>query len=216
MGVKKRDLVIAFAFFVTALFLTLTWKEADTYIKQSLTTVQAMGYWGPPAFLILFIVATVLLAPSVPFVIAAGFLFGPVVGTLYALSATLVSASVSFWIARRLGAKHVERILPANVLHIHELQNILAKGNISFVLLIRLLVPIPFGIFNYSLGLSGMSYLPFLVGTFFGTAPWIVAYICFGQAITSSDVRWVALGLLLCVAVFIGIQRLRRHQIYAG
>ena len=71
--------------------------------------VRGAGAWAPALFVVLQILVTVPPVPRTIFTLAAGLLFGSVLGVAIAVSATALSAVVAFWLVRLTGGALVER-----------------------------------------------------------------------------------------------------------
>ena len=66
-------------------------------------SVRGAGAWAPALFVVLQVLVTVPPVPRTIFTLAAGLLFGSVVGVAIAVSATALSAVVAFWLVRLTG-----------------------------------------------------------------------------------------------------------------
>ena len=64
---------------------------------------------APLAFLALFVVMTLLLLPTLPLNLGAGFLWGPYWGGLYTVIGASIGASLAFLVSRYLAASFVDR-----------------------------------------------------------------------------------------------------------
>lgn len=143
-------------------------------------TVRAAGFWAPVLFVLLQGVVTVAPVPRTVFTVAAGVLFGPVAGVALTVTGTVLAASGAFWLVRSLGRGVVER-------HTHRagvawLQARLERSGLLAVLSLRLIPMMPFPVVNYASGLSGVRFLPYLIGTVLGILPGTVAVVVLGDA----------------------------------
>jgi uncharacterized membrane protein YdjX (TVP38/TMEM64 family) len=73
--------------------------------------IEALAYWGPILFIILFIVGTSLLFPESIFALAAGAIFGVWWGLLWMTIAGVLASFVMFYIGRHVFRRPVESIL---------------------------------------------------------------------------------------------------------
>src|SRR5262245_10042122 len=76
--------------------------------------VRAAGAWGPLALVGLLVLQAVIAPlPSLPVLMAAGFVYGPWVGFAIGWFGLLVGASACFGLARMLGRPFAERFVSA-------------------------------------------------------------------------------------------------------
>lgn len=78
------------------------------------STVSSAGPLGPVVFVLLYGLAAVLLIPASVLTISAGFLFGPVLGTIVVSIASTFGAGLSFLIGRYLARSFVQRKIGEN------------------------------------------------------------------------------------------------------
>ena len=145
-------------------------------------TVRGAGAWAPALFVLLQIVITVPPVPRTLFTLAAGLLFGAVTGVVLAVTATALAAVVAFWLVRLTGGALVERY--ADLGPVRWTRRRLDRSGLLAVTSLRLIPAIPFSILNYAAGLSGVRFVPYLLGTVLGTAPGTVALVILGDAVT--------------------------------
>src|SRR5262249_3652152 len=69
--------------------------------------VGELGAWGPVLFVLLYVLLTVVLLPGTPITVAAGAVFGPLVGTALISLASTTSAALSFLIGHNLAREAV-------------------------------------------------------------------------------------------------------------
>jgi uncharacterized membrane protein YdjX (TVP38/TMEM64 family) len=120
-------------------------------------------------FLTLFIVLSALALPG-PLILclAAGALFGVLVGTLYVTSAATTGASLTFLAARYLFRERIQELFGK---HLEKVNKVLAQETFMRLLFIRLIPVVPFTLINIGAGLSKMPVRTFIAGTFLGIIP---------------------------------------------
>lgn len=184
--------VLLAAFVAVALFVPLP--EAEVIRDWA----RGAGPWFPLLFFVAHALVTVAV-PRVPFTLSAGLLFGPVVGTVVAISATTVSAALAFLLVRAIGREAVAARLthPAVV----AVDRRLARRGWLAVGSLRLIGPVPFPLINYCAGVSSMRLAPFLVATAVGVVPGAVAVVALGDALTGRTDPVLVVVTVVCVVI---------------
>lgn len=172
--------------------------------------VAASGAWGPVVYVVLHVVVTLVPVPKNLLATIAGALFGLGPGIALSWSASLLSALVTFQLARHLGREAVEELTG------HRLQGVrrvLRDQGVLSVVVARLTPVVPFTVVNYAAGVSPVTRRDYVVGTAVGVVPGTVAYVALGasagQDLTTIGIA-VALGVLLLAATAALGRRLRR------
>lgn len=126
---------------------------------------------------------TVLTALSVPgamlMTLAAGFLFGPWLGGLYALIGATAGAGLVF-LAARAGLSNLADHAGT---HVQRLKAGFREDALSYLLVLRLVPVFPFWLVNLVAGASGMSLAVYLTATFFGMIPGVFVYAGIGNGV---------------------------------
>lgn len=143
-------------------------------------TVRGAGWWAPVLFVLLQGAVTVVPVPRTVFTVAAGVLFGSVMGVLLTITGTAVAAVVAFWLVRLIGGRLVER-------HFHRpgfawVRTRLDHSGLLAVVSLRLIPAVPFAAMNYAAALSGVRFTPYLLGTILGVLPGTIGIVVLGDA----------------------------------
>lgn len=143
----------------------------------------SVGPWFPLAFLAAHVVVTVAPFPRTAFTLAAGLLFGPLLGVALAVVASTLSAILALLAVRGLGWQ-----LGGLVPHprIDALDARLHRRGWPVVVSMRLIPAVPFSVLNYAAGASAVRLVPYSVATFFGLLPGTTAVVLLGDAMTGS------------------------------
>jgi uncharacterized membrane protein YdjX (TVP38/TMEM64 family) len=152
--------------------------------------LRSTGVWAPILYMLLYTIATVLVMPSTPLNLLGGALFGPWLGTLWTSAGAIVAAMVTFAFTRTIGRKTVAHRLSGRW---QTLDAELRRGGLFYMIAIRLVPFMPYGLLNFAAGLTSVSYRDYLLGTLLGTTPGILPYVLLG----SSGLRAVQTGDLL-------------------
>ncbi|QIM22273.1 TVP38/TMEM64 family protein [Phycicoccus sp. HDW14] len=173
--------------------------------------VAGTGAWGPLVFVVLHVLVTLVPVPKNLLAGIAGALFGLGAGVALAWVAAVLSAVVTFELARRLGHEAVAAMTGPRV---ERVRRVLLEQGVLAVLIARLTPLVPFTVVGYGAGVSPVSRRDHLVGTAVGVLPGTVAYVAVGAS-AGQDARTIVLaggvGALLLVATGIVTRRLRRR-----
>jgi uncharacterized membrane protein YdjX (TVP38/TMEM64 family) len=174
----------------------------------------SMGPWFPLAFLAIHIVVTVLPFPRTAFTLAAGLLFGPVLGATLAVAASTASAVIALVLVRAAGWQ-LSRLVRHQTVETLDTR-LRDRGWVS-VMSLRLIPAVPFSVLNYAVGASAVRVLPYTLATVAGLLPGTAAVVILGDALTG-HVSPLLFLVSLCTGV-VGIALLgyeirhhRRHQ----
>jgi uncharacterized membrane protein YdjX (TVP38/TMEM64 family) len=141
----------------------------------------SVGPWFPLAFLAAHIVVTVLPFPRTAFTLAAGLLFGPLLGVTLAVTASTVSALAALALVRAAGWR-LNRLVRHHA--VDRLDSRLRERGWAAVISLRLIPLVPFAPLNYAVGASGVRVLPYLLATVAGLLPGTSAVVILGDALT--------------------------------
>jgi uncharacterized membrane protein YdjX (TVP38/TMEM64 family) len=145
---------------------------------------------------------------------AAGLLFGTAAGTPLALAGVTAAGVTQMFVARRLAAGHHGTLLPQRT---RRVEQFLTENGAVAVMESRIVPVLPFGIVNFSAGLTTMPYRDLALGTIVGAAPKAFAYAALGGNLTDlgSPEAIVALALLVTFAL-VGALLVRRRLALGG
>ncbi|UMB67567.1 TVP38/TMEM64 family protein [Mycobacterium paraterrae] len=173
-----------------------------------------MGPWLPLAFLGAHIVVTVLPFPRTAFTLAAGLLFGPMLGVTLAVAASTISAMIALGLVRAAGWQ-LNRLVHHQA--VEKVDARLRERGWVAVMSLRLIPVVPFAPLNYAVGASAVRALPYLLATVAGLLPGTSAVVILGDALTG-HVSPLLFTVSLCTGL-IGlalfsyeIRQYRRHH----
>jgi uncharacterized membrane protein YdjX (TVP38/TMEM64 family) len=143
----------------------------------------SVGPWFPLAFLGAHIVVTVFPFPRTAFTLAAGLLFGPVLGVPLAVAAATISAVIALLLVRAAGWQ-----LNRLVRHprIEALDARLRERGWPAIVSMRMIPAVPFSVLNYAAGASAVRVLPYSLATLVGLFPGTAAVVILGDALTGN------------------------------
>ena len=141
--------------------------------------VDDIGALGPLLFVPLFVVVNFAVAWPI-LAGAAGLLFGTAAGTPLALLGVTAAALTQMAIARRLAGEHRGRLLPQRT---RAVETFLAENGTLAIMESRIVPVLPYGVVNYSAGLTHLSYTAMTVGTLIGAVPKVFVYTALGGSL---------------------------------
>lgn len=143
--------------------------------------IQSFGYLGPVAIMA-FTTFEVIIAP-IPGGISpavSGFLYGPVLGSLFVFIGSVIGANVTFWIARIWGEKFF--LLFINKSEIEKFQDMVRRRQ-TFMWAAYFLPVMPYDVLNIAIGLSDISWRKFAPLNALGMSISVPLLTLFGSSI---------------------------------
>jgi phosphatidylserine/phosphatidylglycerophosphate/cardiolipin synthase-like enzyme/uncharacterized membrane protein YdjX (TVP38/TMEM64 family) len=164
-----------------------------------------------------YLIAGLLVVPLTILIVVTGLVFGPVTGFFIALVGSNLSALLTYWLGSVLGRGTVRNLGGTKV---NRVSQALARRGILTMVVLRVVPLAPFTVINLVAGASHIRFVPYLIGTFLGMTPGMVAIIALTDrvAATLRSPDLVSLGTLALVAlviIVVGtllIRRLLRHS----
>ena len=198
---------------VAVILVAVVWFVPLPSALQLRDWATSVGPWFPLAFLAAHAVVTVLPFPRTAFTVAAGLLFGPLLGIGIALLASTLSALIALALVRAAGWQ-----LDTLVQHprVHAVNARLRRRGWPTVLSMRLIPAVPFSVLNYAAGASAVRLTSYTLATVVGLLPGTAAIVIFGDALTG-NVSPLLFVLSVCTAalgvagLYFEVRSNRRH-----
>ena len=143
----------------------------------------SVGPWFPLAFLAAHIVVTVFPFPRTAFTLAAGLMFGPLLGVAIGVVASTVSAVIALLLVRAVGWQLNRLVRHPKV---DSLDARLRQRGWPTVMSMRMIPAVPFSVLNYAAGASAVRVLPYTLATLVGLLPGTTAVVILGDALTGN------------------------------
>jgi phospholipase D1/2 len=204
-------LLVAFAALAAAWRWTPlgAWLEPATLAEMASRLAQHS--WAPLIVLLGYVVAGFLVVPVILLIITTVFVFGPWVGSLYALVGATLSAAATYGVGRALGRDIVRRLAGPRL---NRLSRMLGARGVLAMAAVRLLPVAPYSVVNVVAGATHIGTRDFLVGTVIGLSPGIVGIALFTDRVVAAIRNPGALTLTVLAAVamaaVLGILVMRR------
>lgn len=187
---KTEKLILLFLIFAAAAiffyfdlqrFLSIEQLKANREALSRFTV--SHGVAAAILFIAIYVIQTALSLPGAAVLsLAAGAIFGPAFGTLYALAGATMGAALAF-----LAARYLLRDL---VLHrfgarLEGLNRELEKRGLGYLLFLRLVPVFPFFLVNLAAALTRLPFRTFLAGTSLGIIPGAFVYVNAGASLST-------------------------------
>ncbi len=179
--------------------------------------IQSLGAWGPAVFVSLYVLGVVAGIPGSALTIAAGGLFGSLLGVVLVSLASTIGASLAFLIARYFARDAVARWVSKRE-KFKTLDALTDKHGAMIIAITRLIPLFPFDILNYAFGLTRIPFRTYVFWSWLcmlpGTVLYVVGVDAVIQAIVHKKVPWPLLGVIAAVAVLLAaLVRVARRKI---
>lgn len=184
---KNKLLIILIALSAAGLFFYFDLKQYLTLASLKSNHQMLLTFYSEhtvltvAAFMSIYIIQTGLALPGATILsLAAGAIFGPWLGTLYAVSAASVGATLSFVVTRYLLR---DAVLQKFGNKLEGINNELELRGLNYLLFLRLVPLFPFFLINLAAGLTRLPLRIFMLGTFFGIIPGGFVYVNAGASL---------------------------------
>jgi len=190
------------ALFVAIWFSPLREHLTRENIRAAVEQIRSVWY-SPIIYVLVYAAGCMVALPASIFVIAAGFIWGWLLGGCYAMVGGTLGAIVSYFAGRFIGEGLLERF--------GRVGRIVAKqvdhAGFKSLLVLRNIPGIPFAVLNYGAGVAGVRFRDYFFATIIGIAPskFVFTYCAdalFNGSMSEGDaVKRLAIVCLLVVAM---------------
>lgn len=165
------------------------------------TSMAALGWWAPAAFLALSLVQIIgAPIPGYPVQLLGGALFGLVWGGVYGVVGVVVGGTLAAWLARRLGRPFIERHVESEILEKYE--RLIKLDSVGLWVVILLL---PVGDFPYYIaGLSRVRLRTLALATLLSRGPFTFLIAWIGASSVQAP-PWIFMALIVGVLVLVAL-----------
>jgi uncharacterized membrane protein YdjX (TVP38/TMEM64 family) len=178
----RKLLAALFWLLALTIYITVTVQRGLSPVGslELLITFMERSMWGPLIFLGLYTVRPLFLFSASLLSIAAGLLFGPVLGVIYTILGSNASASVAYLLGRFFG----QNLLSETTTGLGRYLRGMRERSFETVFIMRLIF-LPYDLVNYLAGILKIHYLPFITASALGSLPGTLAFVLFGASATS-------------------------------
>ncbi|MFT7836052.1 TVP38/TMEM64 family protein [Saccharothrix sp. BKS2] len=188
--------------------------------------VEAAGPAAPLVFVAVCAAGSSVLVPKPVLSVLGGVLFGPWLGAGVVVAGVTLGALVGFALSRGLGRDAVRPggarpdearsgearpdQIPPGEGRFARVDRLLERHGFAAVVALRLLPVVPFGLVNYTAGLTGVRVGSFAAGTALGVVPATAVYTATGASLTTMTTgRWLLAGSAVALPALVGFAVLR-------
>lgn len=190
----------------------LVWDSVRANIGAWQREAQDAPLWTAAGFFLLYASVTALSLPVATVLgLAAGALFGRVLGTVLVSGASTVGATVAFLISRYLLHDWVQSQYASRLRAINDG---IERNGASYLFLLRLTPVVPFFLINLGMGLTPMRARTFAVTSWLGMLPGTFLYVNAGTALaTIESPRDVLSPVVIVSLAALGVVPLALHKL---
>jgi len=200
---------------ITAMTLAAPALGLGERIGELRAWIGGLGPAGPLVFALVYAVAATLAVPASLLTVAAGAMFGSVVGVATVVVGATLGAAASFALSRWFARDAVTAWLGDNE-RFRRLDALTERHGALVVALTRLVPLFPFSVLNYGFGLTCVAFRTYLAWSFVCILPGTVLYVVGADALTrglaEGRVPWALVGVfaLVLAALALLVRRARR------
>ena len=194
--------------------------DVGSHLEAAQGWTAALGVLAPAAFVVVYVVATLLGVPGMPFTLVSPFLFGVGPAFVVMVVGSAISAALGFLIARYLARDALAERL-AGTDGFARLSALVQEHDWAVIPVLRILPIAPFAVVNYGFGLTGISFWRYFGWSELAMVP-MNAVLVLGadllfDATTRGTASWPLLGAAAAAAlVLIGLAALGRKALARG
>ncbi len=178
-----RRSVLAVIILVVAVLLRHR-EGLEQLVTPIFDAIRGLGSWAPVLVVLLYIPACAVLLPNSFLSPAAGFLFGPITGTITAIAGLTLGSSGNFLVARGLGRSWFDRNVLENP-KFRAVELACRREGFKIVFLTRLTPAFPSNLMSYFFGVTSVSLGRYALGTALGMLPRTIVCTTLGTAAKS-------------------------------
>lgn len=165
-----------------------------------------LGFWAMPAFILIYLLATIFGLPNIVLILIAGTLFDLVKAVILVSLADTLGAIACFLIGRTFARQSVKRWMNKQQ-HLAQLDHAVAQKGWKILLLTRLSPLVPSNVLNYGFSCTKVKFWQYCFFSWLGMLPVIILYVylgsfstfVFSDKLTPSKLMLQSLGLLVTI-----------------
>jgi uncharacterized membrane protein YdjX (TVP38/TMEM64 family) len=168
--------------------------------------IESLGNLGPIVFVLIYIAAVVFALPGSVITIAAGVLFGSLLGVILVSIGSTVGAGLTFLISRYFARESISSWLSKKE-KLKKLDDLSERHGAIIVAITRLVPIFPFNLLNYGFGLTKVSFWTYLFWSWICMLPGTVLYVvgtdAIFTAIKEGQAPWLLIGVIIAIIIIL-------------
>lgn len=221
MSQLSGRLLRSITFFIWLAIITSFWGYSRSTglsafdIVHELILFAQSSIWGPIIYVLFYFIQPIVFFPSTFLTIAAGYVYGPILGTVLAIVGSNGSSALAWLVGRFFGHALVSDRFKRSMLA--RFSDRLRTDSFQSVLLMRLIY-LPYDVVSYFSGFVQLSFTAFMFGTMLGGLPGTISFGLFGASIegdflaeTPTINGWNLAGAFFLFLVSITISRVVKN-----
>ena len=212
--------LVAAGGFLLAMVVVRRAIDVGSHLEAARGWAAALGVLAPAVFVVVYLAATLLGVPGMPFTLLSPLLFGVGPAFVVMVVGSALSAALAFLIARYLARDALAERL-AGTDGFARLSALVEEHDWAVIPVLRILPIAPFAVVNYGFGLTGISFWRYFGWSELAMVP-MNAVLVLGagllfDATTRGTASWPLLGAAAAAAlVLIGLAALGRKALARG
>ena len=179
-----------------------------------------LGPWAVPAYILIYLLATVLGLPNILLILIGGTLFGFVKGVISVSIADTLGAIACYLLGRTIGREQIKRLI-SKYPNLAQLDKAVGKKGWKILLLTRLSPLVPSNILNYGFSCTKVNFWQYCFFSWLGMLPVIAIYVYLGSlgnrltngGLTPQTIVLQAIGVVLTVGAAFYTTRLTKKAL---
>lgn len=140
--------------------------------------------YGPLIYLLVYAIRPLAFFSAVALTLAAGSIYGPVLGVLYTIVASNTSATVAYLLGRFLGQGLLDESQSTGIIQNYALR--MRRNSFETILVMRFIF-LPYDLVNYLGGFLRINYKAFILATILGSIPGTITFVLAGASVNIND-----------------------------
>ncbi|KAN0039652.1 hypothetical protein ACTA71_007457 [Dictyostelium dimigraforme] len=184
---------------------------------------QIPKFWGSIILTLIYTISLVFCFPGTPLNFAAGYIFGPWIGSISTVVGCDLGAVLAFFIGRNLTKEWTESRMQTHPKY-GQISSAVSKNGLLIIFLLRLSPIIPFGMCNYLFSATNIPFSKYWISTTLGLLPFTIIYTYLGSLMkdlkdifadankdaaevksSSSQIAYVTFGVIFSILIFVAV-----------